>query len=122
MSSKIVNVLLLLIDFLNKSIYIKLKDIHFGFSTEEELRNLNKVSSTCAKAFKKEAAIVIISIVKSCQENYLSYCLVRTADVFDPGLMVSSTPLHLRSKIKKLLTHLVLLKVISTNLSEKEFP
>ena len=64
MSSTIVNVLLLLIDFLNKSIYIKLKDIHFGFSTEEELRNLNKVSSTCAKAFKKEATIVIISIVK----------------------------------------------------------
>ena len=64
MSSKIVNVLLLQIDFSNKCIYLKLKDIHFGFSTEEELRNLDKVSSTCAKAFQKEAAMVIISIVK----------------------------------------------------------
>ena len=31
---------LLQIDFLDKNIYLKLKDIHFGFSTEEELKNL----------------------------------------------------------------------------------
>ena len=52
----------------------------------------------------------------------MSYYLVRTADIFDPGLMVSSTPLHLQSKVKKILTHLVLMKVISSNISEKALP
>ena len=40
---------LLQIDFSDKSIYLKLKDIHFRFSTDEELKNLqrkDKVSST----------------------------------------------------------------------------
>ena len=31
---------LLQIDFLDKSIYLKLKDVHFEFSMEEELKNL----------------------------------------------------------------------------------
>ena len=90
---------LLQTDFSDKTIYLKLKDIHFGFSTEEELKNLkrqDKVSSTNVKAFKKEAAITIISIVEKMSEKRpLNYCLVRTADVFDPVLMVSLTLLHL---------------------------
>ena len=73
--------------------------------------------------FKKEVAIMIISIVEKISEKSpLNYCLVRTADVFDPVLMVSSTPLHLRSKLKKLLTHLVSLKVICCNLAKKALP
>ena len=96
-SSRNVNPLLLLqINFSDKSIYLKLKDIHFGFSTEEELKNLkrqDKVSWTNVKAFKKEAAIMIISIVEKISEKSpLSYCLVRTAD--DPVLMVSLTLLQ----------------------------
>jgi len=58
---------LLQIDFSDKSIHLKLKDIHFGFSTEEELKNLqrqDKVSSTDVKAFEKAAAIMVISIVE----------------------------------------------------------
>ena len=65
---------LLQIDFLHKSIYLKLKDIHFGFSTEEGLKSLqrqDKVSSTDVKAFEKEAAIMVISIVESCQKKAL---------------------------------------------------
>ena len=117
---------LLQIDFSDKSIYLKLKDIHFGFSTEEELKNLqrqDKVSSTDVKAFEKEAAIMVISIVEKLSEKSpLNYCLVRTADAFDPVLMVSSTSLHLRNKMKKLLTHLVSLKIISSTLAEKAMP
>ena len=83
---------LLQIGFSDKSIYRKLKNIHFGFSTEEELKNLqrqDKVSSTNVKTFKKEVAIMIISIVeKMSEKSLLNYCLVRTADVFDPVLMV----------------------------------
>jgi len=90
---------LLQIDFSDKSIHLKLKDIHFGFSTEEELQHLqwqDKVSSTDVKAFEKEAAIMVISIVQKLSEkNPLNYCLVRTADAFDPVLMVSSKSLHL---------------------------
>ena len=33
---------LLQIDFSDKNIYLKLKDIHFGFSTEEELKKLQR--------------------------------------------------------------------------------
>jgi len=117
---------LLQIDFSDKSIYLKLKDIHFGFSTEEELKNLqrqDKVSSTDVKAFEKEAAIMVISIVeKLSKKSPFNYCLVRTADAFDPVLMVSSTSLHLRSKMKKSLTHLVSLKIISPTLAEKAMP
>ena len=117
---------LLQIDFSDKSISLKLKDIHFGFSTEEELKNLqrqDKVSSTDVKAFEKEAAVMVISIAEKLSEKSpFNYCLVRTADAFDQVLMVSSTSLHLRSKIKKLLTHLVSLKIISSTLSEKAMP
>jgi len=58
---------LLQIDFSDKSIHLKLKDIHFGFSTEEELQHLqwqDKVSSTDVRAFEKAAAIMVISIVE----------------------------------------------------------
>ena len=117
---------LLQIDFSDKSIYLTLKDIHFGFSMEEELKNLqrqDKVSSTDVKAFEKEAAIMVISIVQKLSEkNPLNYCLVRTADGFAPVLMVSSTSLHLRSKMKILPTHLVSLKIISSTLAEKAMP
>ena len=66
---------------------------------------------------------MIISIIeKMSEKSSLNYCLVRTADVFDPVLMVSSTPLHLRSKMKILLTYLVSLKAISSNLAEKTLP
>ena len=117
---------LLQYDFSDKSIYLKLKDIYFGFSLREELKNLwrqDKVSSTDVKAFKKEAAIMIIFIVEKVSEkspfNYYSF---RTADVFDSVLMVSSTPHLLQSKIKILLTHLNSLKVISSYLAEKALP
>ena len=69
------------------------------------------------KAFKKEAAAVIISIVEK-----MIYCFVKTANVFDTVLMVSSTPIHLLSKMKKLLTSLVSLNVVSSNLAEKALP
>ena len=66
--------------------------------------------------FNKEGTL------KRCQKSPLNYRLVRTADFFDQVLMASSTPLHLRSKINNLLTHLVSLKVISSNLAEKALP
>jgi len=66
---------------------------------------------------------MVISIVEKLSEKSpLNYCLVRTADAFDPVLMVSSTSLHLRNKMKKLLTHLVSLKIISSTLAEKAMP
>jgi len=87
------------------------------------LQRQDKVSSTDVKAFEKEAAIMVISIVEKLSEKSpLNYCLVRTADAFDPVLMVSSTSLHLRNKMKKLLTHLVSLKIISSTLAEKAMP
>ena len=114
---------LLQIDFSDKSIYLKLKDIHFGFSTEEELKNLqrqDKLSSADVKAFGKEAASMVISLVEKLSgKSPLNYCLVRTADAFDPVLMVFSTSLHFQSKMEKLLTHLISLKIISSNLAEK---
>ena len=107
---------LLQIDFLDKNIYLKLRDINFGFSVEEKFKNLQGQD----KPFKKERAIMIISIVEIMSEKSpFNYCLVRTAAVFDLVLMVSSTPLHLRSKMKERLTHLVSLKGISFNLVEK---
>ena len=76
-----------------------MRDIHFGFSTEEEHKNLqqqDKVSSTDIKAFKQETAITIISIVKRMAEkNPSNYYLFRTADVFYPVLLVTFAPLHL---------------------------
>ena len=63
---------LLQIDFSDKS--LKLKDIYFGFATEEKLKNLkrqDKVSSTNVKAFEKEAPIMIISVVKKISEEAL---------------------------------------------------
>ena len=53
------------------------------------------------------------------EKNPLNYGFGQHCRCFNSVLMVSSTPLHLRSKIKKLLTHLVSLKVISYNLAEK---
>ena len=48
---------LLQIDSSDKSIYLKLKDIHFGFSTEEELKVYNgkiKYLQLMSKLFKKK--------------------------------------------------------------------
>jgi len=116
---------LLQIDF-SDNIYLKLKNIHFRFSREQELKNSqrqDKVSPTDVKAFEKEAAIMVISIVeKPSEKSPLNYCLVRTADAFDPVLMISSTSLYLRSKMKKLLTHLASLKIINSTLAEKAMP
>ena len=89
----------------------------------KHLQRQDKVSSTDVKAFEKEAAIMVIAIVEKLSEkSSLNYCLVRTADAFESVLMVSSTSLHLRSKMKTLLTHLVSLKIISSTLAEKAMP
>ena len=66
---------------------------------------------------------MVISILEKLSEKSpLNYCLVRTADPFDPVLMVSSKSLHLRSKMKTLLNDLVSLKIISSTLAEKAMP
>ena len=55
---------LLQIDFLDKSIYLKLKDIHFGFSMEGGPKNLkqqDKVCSTNIKAIKKLLGSFLLS-------------------------------------------------------------
>ena len=56
-------VALLQIDFLDKSIYLKLKDIHFGFSMEGGPKNLKQqeVCSTNIKAIKKLLGSFLLS-------------------------------------------------------------
>ena len=48
--------------------------------------------------------------------------MVRKANVFDPDSMTSLEPVELRANMRNLLTHIVLLKILSATLAERALP
>ena len=83
---------LLQIDFLNKNIYLKLKDTHFGFSTEEELKNLKrqiKYLQLISKLLKKKLLLQSFLLLKRCQKKARKNC--RCFDGFDGFIDTTSS-------------------------------
>ena len=70
--------------------YLKVKDSYFGFSTEEQLKNLlhqDKIVSTDSTSFKKEASNMVVAIVeKITEKGTLHFSVDRNVNVFDSNV------------------------------------
>lgn len=70
--------------------YLKVKDSYFGFSTEEQLKNLlhqDKIVSADSTSFKKEASNMVVAIVeKITEKRTLHFSVDRNVNVFDSNV------------------------------------
>ena len=113
------------IDFEKSENFKKNKDCHLGFSTESILRDLKKKDLVNDKGFQNfyenPRKCVAKTMQKMCERCPLASVIVRNAVVFDPVAMASSKEALLLKKIKLLLQHLVILKVLPTHKADKAF-
>ena len=96
-------------------IYLKVKDRHFGFSTEERLKNLerqDKITSADVRNFKEASNMVVAIIEKIAEKSPLHFSVVRNANVFDPISMATLEPVESKANMRNLLTHTVSLKIV----------
>ena len=70
--------------------YLKVKDSYFGFSTEEQLKNLlhqDKIVSADSTSFKKEAINMVVAIVeKITEKRTLHFSVDTNVNVFDSNV------------------------------------
>ena len=70
--------------------YLKVKYSYFGFSTEEQLKNLlhqDKIVSADSTSFKKEASNMVVAIVeKITEKRTLHFSVDRNVNVFDSNV------------------------------------
>ena len=111
------------IDFSDRKFFLKGKDIHIGFAAECEIKDLLKkdlVSINDVKEIKNDAAQFIIALMKKIFGRCpLGSVVIRNADVFDRNYMLNKSSATLKTKLQKLLHHLISLKIISTTTAQE---
>ncbi|XP_066910897.1 uncharacterized protein [Clytia hemisphaerica] len=111
------------IDLENESNQINLKDIGLGFAAEEELEKLKTadlVTATKESSFFKEVRTFLISLIKKLlTKTPLTSVVVRFASIFDPSIIISTPTDKIEKNLKKLLHHLLSLKIVTAKNSDK---
>ena len=93
------------IDLSNRKVFLKRKDKHLWFAAECEIKDLLKkdlVSINDVKEIKDDAVQLIIALMK----NIFERCPLG-ADVFDPNYLLNESSASLKTKVQKLLYHLI---------------
>ena len=111
------------IDFSDRKFCLKGKDMHIGFAAECEIKDLLKkdlVSINDVKEIKNDAAQFIIALMKKIFGRCpLGSVVIRNADVFDRNYMLNKSSATLKTKLQKLLHHLISLKIINTTTAQE---
>ena len=99
------------IDFGDKNVIMKPKDMNIGFGTRNiitELRRKDVITNTQTANFFTDVTKFIISVVKKVfDKSPLEYNVVRNSVIFDPQALVNENASVLQNKLKRLLTHLI---------------
>ena len=116
-----IDLLKLILD--DPSIYLKRKGMHFGFDAEEILSNLlrqDQIEVSKVSEFKKDVRqMIIVMVQKMLEKGPLRSVVIRNAHVFDPTMMINLSQDTLRGNMRTLLRHLVSVKLLSPNVSDK---
>ena len=91
--------------------YLKVKDRHFGFSMEEQLKNL-------LNRDKIKSELNLLLLWKKSQEKV--YCI--SANVFDTISLTTLEPFELRANMRNLSIYILSLKIASATLAERRLP
>ena len=111
------------IDLESESNQINLKNIGLGFAAESELKKLKTadlVTASEESSFLEQAKTFLISLVrKLLTKTPLTSVVVRSASIFDPSIIISTSVDKIEPNLKKLLHHLLSLKIVTAKKSNK---
>ena len=97
--------------------------MHFGFDAEEILSNLlrqDQIEVSKVSEFKKDVRqMIIVMVQKMLEKSPLRSVVIRNTHVFDPTMMINLSQDTLRGNMRILLRHLVSIKLLSPNVSDK---
>ena len=107
----------------DKSNLLKLKDINIGFaasSTLKELKRKDLVTNGQIVSFFNDVMLFIRSTVqKLLEKSPIFYNIVCNSLVFDPQVVVNENIEDIQCKLKKLLEHLIKLKILDSFCCDK---
>ena len=106
------------IDLGDKNMIMKPKDMNIGFGTRNvitELKRKDVITNTQTANFFTDVTKFIISMVKKLfEKSLLENNVVRNSVIFDPQFLVNENASVLQNKLKRLLTHLMKLKILTS--------
>ena len=106
------------IDLDDKNVIMKPKDMNIGFGTRNiitELKRKDVITNTQTANFFTDVTKFIISMVKKLfDKSPLEYSVLRNSVIFDPQFLVNENASLLQNKLKRLLTHLMKLKILTS--------
>ena len=98
------------------------RSIHLGFAAESEIQNLRASKNITAneiETLRMDARIFVVTTLNKISErNPLASVIVRTADAFDPKVMIATEDEVLKQKMKILTQRIVKLKIVTFNRAE----
>ena len=107
----------------NNDNLLNTKSIHMGFAAESEIKSLLQtkvVTPEQVMKMKNEAQVFIKKIInKMSERNPMSTVIARSADAFDPKVLVNEDKDKLKQKVKNLIQKLVGLKLIEFKAGDK---
>ena len=106
------------IDLDDKNVIMKPKDMNIGFGTRNiiiELKRKDVITNTQTANFFTDVTMFIISMVKKLfGKSPFEYNVVRNPVIFNPQVLVNENASVLQNKLKRLLTHLMKLKILTS--------
>ena len=111
------------IDLFNKQNLVKNKDIVLGFAADTKLSEMKRqdiINDAQAAEFRKGCGLFLVYLTnKIFERSPLGSVVVRTASIFNPKVLQSDPHLQNEKKMKRLLNHLVNLKLIPATFADK---
>ena len=94
---------------------VKLKDINIGFAASSRLKELKRKdlisNGQIASFFNDVMLFICCTVQKWLEKSPIFYNIICNSLVFDPQVVVNKNILHVQCKLKKLLEHLIKLKI-----------
>ena len=105
-------------DLDDKNVIMKPKDMNIGFVARNiitELKRKDVITNTQTANFFTGVTKFIISMVKKLfDKSALEYNFVRNSVIFDPQVLVNDYASVLQNKLKRFLSHLMKLKILTS--------
>ena len=97
---------------------MKPKDMNIGFGTRNFINEFKRkiiITNTQTANFFTDVTKFIISMIKKVfDKSPLEYDIVRNSVIFDPQVLVNIKASVLQNKLKRILTHLMKLKILTS--------
>ena len=113
------------VDLSNKSVFLKTRNINIGFAARAFINDLRKKDAVSkaklADFFNGVILFVTESLVKMFEKSPIGSVVALHPSVFNPIYIATEKAEVLQSKMQKLLSHLLKLKVFTSNVCDSAF-